>query len=113
AQGIQSAAKKLDKLHLNEQERRAYERYKKSTHDDASFNFMISTLQEEARAETHAKTRAQTQAEERAKSEHQLAQKIRQIAQSLKKAGLTNEQIAAHTHLTAEEIQSIDEEIKI
>ena len=48
AQGIQSAAKKLDILRLNEQERRAYEHYKEGLHDDASLAQMMGIAQKEA-----------------------------------------------------------------
>jgi len=48
AQGIQSAAEKLDVLKLSESDRRAYERYREGLHDDASFAEMIEITERKA-----------------------------------------------------------------
>lgn len=91
AQGIQSAAKKLDVLKLNEKDRRAYERYQESLHDDASFNTMMEITAEEAEKKAEKKAR-------------------KKIAKSLKQAGFSDKEIAAHTDLSLEEIRNIKTE---
>jgi predicted transposase/invertase (TIGR01784 family) len=51
AQGIQSAANKLDILRLSEEERRMYKRYEDSLHDDASFTDMLTISEQKGREE--------------------------------------------------------------
>jgi predicted transposase/invertase (TIGR01784 family) len=98
AQGIQSAAKKLDTLKLSIEDQHAYKKYQDGLHDDASFNRMLDITRAEGHAEGHAKGHAKGQYEERY-----------QIAKSLKKAGLSAQEIATHTHLSIEEINQIEE----
>src|SRR5579871_2139794 len=78
AQGIQSAAKKLDILRLSEEERRAYERYKEASHDEASLTEMLEITEKKGFREGSA----EGSAKERIK-----------IAKSLKQAGLSAQQI--------------------
>ncbi len=92
AQGLQSAAEKLDVLHLSEKDRRAYERYQESLHDDGSFSDMLSISEAKGREEGRAEGHKQMQL---------------QIARSLKQAGLSEVEIAAHTHLSMEEIKRL------
>lgn len=47
AQGIQSAAQKLDVLQLSEPERRAYERYQEGLHDEGSLTEMLGVTRKE------------------------------------------------------------------
>src|SRR5579871_5021117 len=105
AQGIQSAAEKLNVLHLSETERRGYERYRESLHDDASFNYMLDTTKEEALAEGHAKGKAEGRAEGKAEAEAKNRIQMMQIVKLLKKTGLSDQEIAKHTGLTLEEIR--------
>ncbi len=96
AQGLQSAAQKLDILRLSEKERREYESYRESLHDDASFSHMLDISKSEARAEGHAEGHAEGQKE-----------KQLQIARSLKKAGMTDADIVGHTGLSLDEIKKL------
>lgn len=84
AQGLESASKKLDVLRLSEEERRAYEHYQESLHDDGSLTEMLMISRKEGQKETQL-----------------------QIAQSLKQVGLSDEQIATHTKLSLEEVKKI------
>jgi len=88
AQGIQSAATKLNVLKLSEKERRAYERYRETLHDDASFNKMIRISEEKAREEGKAEER-------------------KQLIQSMRQFGVSDTNIAAYLNLPLSEIQSI------
>lgn len=91
AQGLQSAAKKLDILRLNEQERLAYAKYQEGLHDDASFSAMLKVSKAEGLAEGLEKQK----------------QMQLQIARSLRQAGLSDSEIAVHTQLSLEDIKSI------
>ena len=51
AQGIQTAAKKLDVLRLSPEERRAYEKYQEGLHDDASLTHMLTVSEAKGREE--------------------------------------------------------------
>jgi hypothetical protein len=66
AQGIQSAAHKLDVLQLTESERRKYEKFRESLHDNASWAYMMATTQAEKNAaeEQTKAAEAQTKAAE-------------------------------------------------
>lgn len=92
AQGIQSAAKKLDMLHLTEQERRAYQYYQEGLHDEASLMAQIKFEKAQIRAESLAEGSKQAQL---------------QIARSLKQAGLSDTDIVAHTGLSLEEVKHL------
>lgn len=87
AQGLQSAAQKLDILKLNEKDRRAYEHFREGLHDDASFEEMVEIEKDRARAETRKQTQLQ-------------------IARSMKQSGMPDSQIAAFTQLSLEEIKT-------
>lgn len=98
AQGLQSANEKLAVLHLSAEDRRAYERYQESLHDDGSLSHMLAVSKRVGHKEGLEKGL------ELGEKKMQL-----QIAQSLKQAGLSDEQIAAHTHLPLEEIKKISQ----
>ncbi len=85
AQGIKSAAKKLDILALDEDARRAYERYEYDSHYEASMH------------ESHYG---------RGKLEGRAAREI-EIAQNLLKAGLDLAFISQSTGLSVEELQKL------
>lgn len=85
AQGIKSAAKKLDILSLTEKERKAYEYYEENTHYEASMH------------ESHYG---------RGKLEGRMEEK-QEIAKSLLKCGAAVELIMEGTGLTKEEIDTI------
>lgn len=96
AQGIQSAANKLDILRLSDEERRKYEKYRESLHDEASFNDTMRVEIAHSRAEALAEGRAEGRTEA-----------ILDVARSLKKAGLTDKQISQYTKLSLEEISKL------
>jgi len=88
AQGIQSAAKKLDILRLDEKKRRSYEHYQESLHYDASMALPFEIGKEEGHKE--------------GLEEAQL-----KIAKSLKQAGLSLSDIMKHTGLSEESIAKL------
>ncbi len=96
AKGLQSAAKKLDVLALSHEERRAYEDYKEDLHDQASFNLVLEKAERDSRAKGHAEGHAE------GGKEMQLS-----IANSLKKIGWSDADIAKHTNLSIEEVKAI------
>jgi predicted transposase/invertase (TIGR01784 family) len=93
AQGIQSAAHKLDVLQLNEADRRAYERFRESLHDGASWALTMNVLQARLEATESAKTKAEA--------------KLEKVALRLLKEGLSDEKIAAITDLPIEKIKDL------
>lgn len=136
AQGIQSASKKLHLLHLSEKERRIYDKYREGLHDEASFNEMVKMAQRKAEEKGLKKGHKKGLAKGLAKGleeglakgleeglakgleeglvkgheaglEKGLAESRKQIARSLKKAGLPDQEIAKHTGLSIEEINSL------
>ena len=94
AQGIQSAATKLDVLKLSEKDRRAYERYRESLHDDASFNKMIRISEEKGIEKGIEKGQRQER---------------KRFVRALKRKGLSDAEIAAEMELSLSEVQSISE----
>lgn len=100
AQGIQSAAEKLDTLKLSESERRAYNRYREGLHDDASFADMVAITKAEGRAEGRAEGKVQGRAE--GKLEEQQA-----IARKLFTKGMLLSEISAITDLSLEELHQL------
>src|ERR1700733_3347376 len=69
AQGIQSAAKKLDLLSLTEKERKAYERYEENTHYEASMHEShYGRGKLEGKAEGKAEDKAEGKAEGKAET---------------------------------------------
>jgi len=104
AKGIQSAAQKLDVLRLSEEERRIYERYEESLHDEASFNEMMA----------HETKKARTEGREEGREEGIITGELSgdmkaciRIAKSLKGAGWSNQEIANHTGLSLDEIKKL------
>ena len=97
ARGLSSAKEKLDFLKLNEQERRAYENYRESLHDTASFNEMLAMTAKEE----HAKGLEQ--------GLEQGHKKMLAVARSLKKAGLPDSEITVHTGLSLDEIKNLSD----
>ena len=89
AQGIRSAAKKLDILALTNKERKAYERYEENTHYEASMH------------ESHYG---------RGKSEGRMEEK-QTIAKSLLQCGAAIELVIQGTGLTREDIEKIKESL--
>ena len=89
AQGIRSAAKKLDILALTDKERKAYERYEENTHYEASMH------------ESHYG---------RGKSEGRMEEK-QTIAKSLLQCGAAIELVIQGTGLTREDIEKIKESL--
>lgn len=89
AQGIKSAAKKLDILSLTDKERKAYERYEENTHYEASMH------------ESHY-GRGKLEGDELA---------THRIANSLLKCGATIELVMEGTGLTREEVDKIKESL--
>ncbi|HVV67757.1 MAG TPA: Rpn family recombination-promoting nuclease/putative transposase [Gammaproteobacteria bacterium] len=96
AQGIRSAAEKLNTLHLNEEQRRVYAHYQEALHDEASLNEMFRVIKQEGETEGEARGEAKGRLLER-----------QQIAKSLKQAGLSDQQIAEGTGLSMEEIRKL------
>lgn len=135
AQGLSSAKKKLDVLRLNEKERRAYESYQESLHDDASlrdtieFNKKLEKIaREEAQQKGREEGRNKGREEGRKKGREEGLQEGREeglqegrkegrkrgreegllkVAQSLKKAGMSDSEIAAHTQLSLDTIKNL------
>ena len=103
AQGIQSAAAKLDVLKLSEKDRRAYEYYQETLHDDASFNKMIRISKEEGRKEGREEGREEGRKE--------LKQERKRFLRSLKRMGLSDAEIAAEMNLSLPEIQTVLSEL--
>lgn len=81
AKGIHSAAEKLSVLKLNEEDRIAYERYQDNRHYEAS---MIASHYGMGKADG-----------------------VKEVARSLKEAGLSSADICKHTGLTEQEINNI------
>lgn len=92
AQGIQSAAKKLDILQLSPQERRTYESYRESLHDNASWAEMVSITMKEGEAKGLKKGVKLTS---------------EKIALRLISEGMSSEKIALMTDLSLESIQAL------
>lgn len=104
AQGIQSAAQKLDVLRLSEEERSAYEQYRESLHDNASFDHMVRLEKAQSHVEGRAEGRVEGLAEGRLEGRSEERQNI---ARSLKQAGLSNDEISQHTGLSVEKIRNL------
>lgn len=89
AQGIQSAAKKLDLLYLSEEERRAYDYYEEGLHDEGSLVAQYNIV----RAEGHAEGCKEMQLK---------------IAIALKNAGAPDTEIVSYTGLPLSEIKKLE-----
>jgi predicted transposase/invertase (TIGR01784 family) len=94
AQGLNSAKKKLEVLKLSEEERRAYEKYQESLHDDASLREMLEITEEKGVEKGIEKG---------------IEQGLLKVGLSLKKAGMPDSEIAAHTGLSSEKIKTLTE----
>jgi hypothetical protein len=91
AQGIQSAAHKLDMLQLSESERRKYEKFRESLHDNASWAEMITITEAKA-----------------AKAEAEAVQSTSEkIALRLLKKGMSDEEIVEMTDLSIEKVKGL------
>jgi predicted transposase/invertase (TIGR01784 family) len=124
ARGIQSAANKLDVLRLSPEERQIYDSYKEASHDDASFNDMLEIVgarreaigetRGEARGEAIGQARGEVIGEARGEAIGEArgeaigqAKARRDMARSLKSAGMSVVEIITHTQLSAEEIADL------
>lgn len=96
AQGLQSAAKKLDILMLDDNERRAYESYQAGLRDEASMAAQYHVDREEARAEGREEGR------EEGKSEA-----LTNVVLNMISLGISFEVISSATGLTIEEIKTM------
>ncbi len=104
AQGIQSAAQKLDVLRLNKEERRIYAGYQESLHDEASFNDMVNITQAEARAEGRAEGRVEGR--QQGLQQGELKAKQAMVRKLLAKS-MPLEEIVVLTELSLDEIKAI------
>ena len=104
AQGIQTAAKKLDVLRLSSEERRAYEKYQEGLHDDASLADMLTISKEEGLAEGKVKGREEGRVEGRAegRAEERIA-----MAKTMISTGLDLPVIAKITGLSIETLKQL------
>jgi predicted transposase/invertase (TIGR01784 family) len=113
AKGIQSAAKKLDVLRLNETERRQYEKFQENLHDSASWCEMMRITQSKLKAAEQAKLEADAKTEiEKAKAETEKAKA--EIAEAKAETEKTKAEIAeakAETEKTKAEITEAKAEI--
>jgi predicted transposase/invertase (TIGR01784 family) len=107
AQGIKSAAKKLDVLALSDEDRRAYERYEENTHYEAS---MHESHYGRGKLEGLAEGKAEGKAEGRAegKAEGKVEGKI-EIAKKMLALGLSVATIIAATGLNEKELEGLKE----
>jgi predicted transposase/invertase (TIGR01784 family) len=110
AQGIQSAAQKLNMLQLSEQERRAYACYQEDLHDEGSFDLMLEVSKKEGIKEGRQKGREEGRKEGRQEGRKEGREEGREeerhrLVRSLRQAGLSDQQIALHTGLPVEKIQ--------
>ena len=103
AQGIQSASKKLNVLYLTEKERRAYEKFQENLHDDASFCEMIQMLKKQAE---QGREEGREQGLEEGREEGREEER-RQIVQSLRQSGMSDEEIMRCTDLSLDEINKL------
>lgn len=100
AQGIQSAAKKLDLLQLSDSERRTYRRFQESLSDDASW---VATMNAE-----RAVAKARGEAIGEARGEVRGIKKSREeIALRLFEKNMSDEEIAAITNLSIKRIKAL------
>jgi flagellar biosynthesis/type III secretory pathway protein FliH len=118
AQGIQSAAKKLNLLRLSDEERRAYESFQDDLHYQASMAMSAKVDLEferrEALAESHARGHAEGHAEgeelgrrkSQAESELKIKQMQRELAYKLREKYSLDE-IAVLMHLSIEELEHL------
>lgn len=95
AKGIQSAAKKLDVLRLNEQERRGYESYQKDLHQEASMTRQHEIIEKE-------KSEARKEARKQGREEG-----IIEVAKKLLTLNIPIEQISLSTGLSIEELKQL------
>jgi len=104
AQGIQSAAKKLDLLQLSEEERRIYQAYQEDLHDQGSLNLMFSVV--EKKAEAKGVEKGIKQGIEIGIEKGGINERIK-IARSLKQAGFSLSEIMMHTGLTEKDLECL------
>lgn len=103
AKGLQSAAKKLDILRLNETERRAYKRYQEALRDNASFD---STLEvEKIIAEERGLKRGVAIGEEKGREKGERLAK-QTLARKLLAKGFPPQEVAVLTELSLAEIEA-------
>jgi predicted transposase/invertase (TIGR01784 family) len=101
AQGIKSAAKKLDILSLTEKERKAYERYEENAHYEASMyesNYVRGKL--EGKVEGKAEGKAEGKVEEK-----------KDMAKKLLRRGVSIDIVVEDTELTREKVEAIKAEL--
>ncbi len=101
AQGIKSAAKKLDVLSLTEEDRRAYDRYEENTHYEASMH-----ESHYGRGKLDGKAEGEAIGEMRGKAENQ-----HEIAQKALIKGFPVDIVAELTNLSIKEVQKIKESL--
>ena len=104
AQGIKSAAKKLDILALTKEERKAYERYEENTHYEAS-------MYESHYGRGKLEGKAEGEAIGEARGEEKLNKERREIAKNFLKQGISTEIVMTSTGLTREEVEEIQKNL--
>lgn len=110
AKGIQSAAEKLDVLRLNDQQRRAYDYYQESLHDDASFNLMVDVRAQQAEEKGIEKGMEKGREEGRKEGDSKVRQFKQTMVRKLYAKKLPLDEIAALTELSLEEVKHLLDE---
>jgi predicted transposase/invertase (TIGR01784 family) len=104
AKGMSEVREKLNVMNLPDDERKRYDKYLESLHDEASYAETMKIEAEEAATNAARKVEDEFRADERVKTEKK---RNTEIAENLIKMNFSDEQIAQATGLLIEEIKSL------